>query len=951
MKAVLMAGGEGTRLRPLTCNRPKPLVPICNKPVMEYIIELLKEHGITQIAVTLHYLADEIASYFGDGSDLGVQLVYSVEEEPLGTAGAVKMLEDYLDETFIIVSGDALTDFNLSEVIKYHKEKKSQATLTLTRVDNPLEYGVVITEDDGAIRRFLEKPSWGEVFSDTINTGIYIVEPEALKLMEKGKNYDWSKDIFPKLLEMEKPLYGFITSGYWCDIGNLQQYRTAQMDMLQGKVKVNLPGQKVSRNIWMGEDCEVHPSAKILGPTLIGKNCRIKENAQVDEYTIVGDNCIVEDHGIIHRSILWNNVYVGKNTRMSGAIICRQNTLKNNVVINEGVVLGDKVFVGSGAVVQPQVKVWPDKNIEAGATVNMSLIWGVKWPGSLFSIDGISGLANIEITPEFAMKLGAAYGAYLAKNSSATTSRDSHPASRLLNRAIICGLTSVGVNCYDLRVNPTPVSRYVLKNTGAKGGIHTRVDPWDPKNILIEFFDDRGININKSIERKLENIFFREDFRRTSMDEVGKIEFPSRIIDQYNEGFFKNLDEDLIRKSNFKVVLNYGYGIASLVLPHILGKLDCETISINAYLDAQQASESTGKLQEGLNNLRNIVTTLNADLGVFIDMDCEKIVVVDDTGSIIQGNDLLALFTHLVLKHSNNGIVVVPVIAPSIIEEIAHRDGGKIIYTKSDGRSLMHTASLGEEKIAFAGHSNGSFIFPGFHSSFDAMFAFAKLMEFMAKEKRKLSEIVSEVPKFNMAHTTVDCTWQEKGKIMRLMIEVHEDKPIEVIEGLKIFFDKAWVLMLPDPVSPLFHLYSEADSLEKAEKLLEEFRDTINKLKEETTDTLEVGISENDEVVEKVKEEVVEPKKQTYLSVERAFHFWIPGKYLGIRARSFKEFVDAIHFIDTKSLEFHQSKGDFANWLEYELDYQRMAEKIRELRNQDLQGDSLRESLIKVLCN
>lgn len=950
MKAVVMAGGEGTRLRPLTCNRPKPLVPICNKPVMEYIIELLKAHGITQIAVTLHYLADEIGSYFGDGTDLGVQLKYSVEEEPLGTAGAVKLLEDYLDETFVIVSGDALTDFDLSRVISYHQEKKSLATLTLTRVDNPLEYGVVITEEDGTIRRFLEKPSWGEVFSDTINTGIYVIEPEVLKYMEKGKNYDWSKDIFPLLLEKEKPMYGFITSGYWCDIGNLSQYRTAQMDMLTGKVKVNLPGNKTGRNVWIGDGVEIHPSANIMGPALIGKNCRIKENAQVDEFSIVGDNCIIEEGSVLHRSTLWNNVYLGKHSRMSGAIICRQNTIKNNVVINEGVVLGDKVFIGSGAVVQPQVKVWPDKNIEAGATVNMSLIWGVKWPGSLFGVDGISGLANIEITPEFAMKLGAAYGAYLAKGSSATTSRDSHPASRLINRAIICGFTSVGVDSYDLRVTPTPVSRYLLKNSTSKGGIHTRIDPRDPRNLLIEFFDDKGININKSVERKMENIFFREDFRRTSMDEVGDIEFPSRAIDQYITGFFRSLEEDLIRKANYKVVINYSYGIASLVLPHILGKLECETISINAYLDAHQASEASARIDEEMNNLRNIVTTLNADLGVRIDMDCEKIIVVDDMGNIISHNDLLALYAHLVLKHVDKGILVVPVTAPSALEEIAHRHGGKIIQTKSDARSLMHTASLGEQKILFAGHSNGSFIFPNFHPAFDAMFAFAKLMEFMAREKRNLSEIVKEVPEFHMAHTTVDCTWQEKGKIMRMMIEIHEDKPIQVVEGLKIFFDQAWVLMLPDPAAPLFHLYAEAESDEQAQKLLDKFRETINKLKEETSDTVEVGmIKKTDESLEKAKEEV-ESKRSKYLSIERAFHFWVPGKYLGIRARSFKEFVDAIHFIDPKSLEFHMSKGDFANWVEYELDNPRLADKIRTLRGKDISGEQLRDELKEILA-
>jgi len=597
-------------------------------------------------------------------------------------------------------------------------------------------------------------------------------------------------------------------------------------------------------------------------------------------------------------------------------------------------------------VVQPQVKVWPDKNIEAGANVSMSLIWGVKWPGSLFGVNGISGLANIEITPEMAMKLGAAFGAYLAKGSSATTSRDSHPASRMLNRAIICGLISVGVNVHDLRVTPSPVSRYAIKNTGAKGGIHTRLDPKDPKCVLLEFFDDRGININKSIERKLENIFFREDFRRTPMEEVGTIDFPSRTIDNYNEGYLRHLDTKTIRKANFKVIIDYGFGNASLVLPYILGKMGCEMIVINAYLDMNKAREAMENLEKGLKNLSNITTTLKADLGVRLDVDCEKLIVVDDEGNIVSGDRLLALFTHLVLRQNKGGIVAVPVTAPSIIEEIAHKLGGKVIRTKTDSRSLMHTASLGEKKIVLAGSSDGAFIFPQFQTSFDTMFAFAKLMEMLALEKRKLSDVLREIPEFHISKGTVGCTWQQKGKIMRRMIEIHKDKPMEVIEGLKIFYDQAWILMLPDPSAPCFHIYAEGPSKEKADQLLEEFTREIRRLQEESDKGEKI---KPEKMREEEREKLEEPKRNIFLPDERAFHFWVPGKYLGVKARTFKEFYDTIQIITPISLEFHMSKGDFANWLEYELNYIRMAEKIREINKKGLKGEYLREELLKVL--
>jgi len=222
MKAIIMAGGEGSRLRPLTCGRPKPMVPVLNRPVMSYIIELLKEHGITDIGVTLQYQPEIIRDYFANGAEYGVNLQYFVEEVPLGTAGSVKNASDFLDETFMVISGDALTDLALSRAVEFHKQQGSIATLVLTRVDCPLEYGVVITDKNGRITQFLEKPGWSEVFSDTVNTGIYVLEPEVLDYFNPGQKFDFSQDLFPLLLKNRKPLFGLVLSGYWCDIGTLK---------------------------------------------------------------------------------------------------------------------------------------------------------------------------------------------------------------------------------------------------------------------------------------------------------------------------------------------------------------------------------------------------------------------------------------------------------------------------------------------------------------------------------------------------------------------------------------------------------------------------------------------------------------------------------------------------------------------------------------------------------
>jgi mannose-1-phosphate guanylyltransferase/phosphomannomutase len=270
MRAVLMAGGSGTRLRPLTCDLPKPMVPILNRPIAEHIINLLKRHQISEVIATLHYLPDVLRDYFQDGSDFGVQMTYAVEEDqPLGTAGCVKNIAELLDETFLVISGDSITDFDLTAAIEFHKQKQSKATLVLTRVPNPIEFGVVITDEEGKIKRFLEKPSTSEIFSDTVNTGIYILEPEVLDYLPANIESDFSKDLFPLLLAQNEPMYGYIAQGYWCDVGHLEAYREAQYDALDRKVKLDFGYKEVSPGFWLGQNTFIDQTASIETPVTL----------------------------------------------------------------------------------------------------------------------------------------------------------------------------------------------------------------------------------------------------------------------------------------------------------------------------------------------------------------------------------------------------------------------------------------------------------------------------------------------------------------------------------------------------------------------------------------------------------------------------------------------------------------------------------------------------------
>ncbi|GAC1574057.1 MAG: mannose-1-phosphate guanyltransferase [Candidatus Elarobacter sp.] len=815
MKAVLMAGGEGSRLRPLTSRRPKPLAPVAGKPVMELIVELLRQHGFDEVVSTLHYLADEIESYFGDGDAHGVKMHYVVEDTPLGTAGAVKMAHDLLhDGTFLVISGDALTDLDLSAVVRHHQAQGNDVTIALQRVTNPLEFGVVVTDEAGRIVRFLEKPSWGEVFSDTINTGIYVLEPGILDRMQRGKVYDFSKDLFPDMLRDGAKLGGYVIDAYWTDIGNLEQYQQANYDAVSGKVRIAFPGSEIAPGIFAGAGSRIDSGANIEGPVVLGRDVRVAAGASIVGPAVIGDRSIVERGATVCRSVMWEDCYVGEEASLSDCTVADRATIEKRATINENSVIGRGCTIGAGATINAHLKLWPDKWVSAGAIVSMSLIYGQKWPGSLFGSVGISGLANLEITPEFALKLGQAFGTSLKSGQAVMTSRDTHPASRVMNRCIISGLLSVGVNVLDLRSYPLPLARYAVR-VGGDGGVHVRVAPEDANSLVFEFFDHTGIGIDKGAERKVENLFFREDFRRTPMDEVGTLDFPSRALERYIGAFSESLRATALKEANFRVVIDYAFGNASIVLPGILGNLGVDQIALNAYFDAQKVRTFRNDREHHLDQLTSVVTSLEADLGVLVDADGETVTLVDDRGRIIGRNRLMALLTLLVARNTPGARIAMPLTVPSAVEQIAHENGASIVRTRSDRRSLMSLAEREGHALSFAGGMNYELIFPEFQPAFDGIYATAKIMELLASEHRKLSELNEMLPDWHIAGRVVPCPWDRKGAVMR---SLHDEAAhggegkVETLDGIRLMRHDGWVLVLPDATEASVNVWAEGAS-------------------------------------------------------------------------------------------------------------------------------------------
>ncbi|HUG56318.1 MAG TPA: sugar phosphate nucleotidyltransferase [Candidatus Limnocylindrales bacterium] len=829
MQAVVMAGGEGSRLRPLTINRPKPMVSVVNKPCLGHIFDLLKRHGITDAYVTLQYLASVIQDAYGDGGAVGMRLRYSVEETPLGTGGSVRQIGDALDDTFLVISGDALTDIDLSRVIASHRETGAAVTITLVHVKDPLEYGVVITAPDGRITKFLEKPSWGEVFSDTINTGIYVMEPRVLERYAVGEVFDFSKDLFPKLLAEGEPLYGHVATAYWTDVGSIAEYARASADLLQGKVRAEPLGAEIAAGVFAGGDVEIDPSARLQGPIYLGRGVKVGPEADIVGPAVLRDYVVVDRGALVDRSIVWRNSYVGERAELHGTLVGRQCALKARVILEEGSVIGDHSVVNEGARVRAQVKIWPDKQIEAGAVVNSSLIWGAQGRRALFGRFGVTGLVNVDLTPEFAARLGAAFASTLPQGATVTVNRDQHRSSRMLKRAIMGGVVGGGVAVADVGQAPLPIGRFHTRRIGAAGGIHIRVSPFDNRVCDVKFMDGQALDMGKAQERKVENVFFREDFRRVTFDDVGQIYDSPRVGEAYSEAFLAEVARKReIAAAKFKIVVNYSHGTGAQFLPQLLSSLDVDVVALNAVVSENVGSRSLEEFEEEKRELAAITATLRASFGVIIDAGGEKVFLVDDRGRVADDRHFVTAFCWLAAR-TTPGVVAVPVFAPAAIERLVVAAGGRVQRVRASAEAQMHYAA--RENPLLVADGLGGFIFPRFHPSFDGLFAVVKLLELLAAAGTTLSELMDETPTAHMARLKVACPWEEKGRVMRMLAQEPATERTRQVDGVKHVYDGEWVLVLPDADQPLFNVWAEARDDGRAWALAHEYADRVGTLR------------------------------------------------------------------------------------------------------------------------
>jgi mannose-1-phosphate guanylyltransferase/phosphomannomutase len=829
MKAVVMAGGEGTRLRPLTSNQPKPMVPIVGKPCMEHILELMRSHDFTDVIVTVAFLPQAIRSYFGTGESLGMNIGYSVEESPLGTAGSVRLAARQLDETFLVISGDALCDLDLSGLIAFHKEREAAVTIGLKSVDNPLEFGIVITDDEGRVERFLEKPSWGQVFSDTINTGIYVLEPEVLRHVPTDRPFDFSKELFPLLLEMGRPIYGLTMDGYWQDIGNLDQFRQANFDALDEKVQLRVPGIRLRGNIWLGEGVELDDLDQIQAPAYIGNYCRIAPTAGVDPYTVLSNNVTLRERTRVARSVIDASTHIGRASLVEGAILGRSCDIRAHVRIHEGVAVGDEVTIGAESVILPGVRIYPYKEVESGAQINESLIWESRATPRLFGRDVVGGLVNVDLTPEVAVRIAAALGTALPRSARVVASRESPPACRMIKRSMISGFTSTGVDVSDLRVLPAAVARHLLKSESYDAGIHVGTSQTDPEVVQIRFFEPPGIQMTPALQKEVERNFTRGELRRVAFGAVGGIDYPARVRETYAQDLLEGIDGNVVRARNFRLVVDYGYSAASFVLPLVLGPLGVEAVSAHGFTTDREDS-GFELLREAIGQVKRLVPAVGADLGVVLDRAAERLYLVDEGGREIPVEQTLLLFLRLIGSNGRRGKLAFPVTVTSQVDELAEGSGLEIVRTPASLAELTRAAA--EEGVIFAGAVGGGYVFPEFLPAYDAVASLCKLLELLAPIRRPISELVADLPATTLVHRQLQCPFALKGLVMRVLTERLKDYELDLTDGIKVFDRRGWAQVLPDPDEPVLHLYAEGRTEDDSQALEAEYRALVEEIME-----------------------------------------------------------------------------------------------------------------------
>ncbi len=768
IQAVIMAGGEGVRLRPLTLDKPKPLVPILGEPVMGYALKLLSRHGLTEVAATLQYLPKAIRDTFGKGDAYDVRLRYLEETAPRGTAGSVRMTKGMTADTFVVLSGDGLTDCDLNEAMAFHRSKNAMATLVLKSVPIPLAYGVVITNSDGRIQRFVEKPDWSGVFSDQVNTGIYILEKEVLDLIPEEEPYDFGKQLFPKMVAQGLAVYGFLMDGYWCDIGDQEAYVQAQLDLLRGEVDLPITGHAQGFG-WFHGDSLVEEGASLEGLCYIGKGAHIMKGAVLGQGAVIGPGAVVEEGAHIIRSCLWENSRVGRCAHVEGAVVCRGAVVRPGARMMEGCALGMGAILGAHALLHSGVKVWPEKEVGKELQATEHVVWGdVK----CMRFDG-DGIITVE-SPAKADQLAAAALHALGATSVALGYRDGGEA---LYHCLAGAFAARGAETLMLGPCFAPLLSRVQRTMRT------------PLSVLVEgqqvtFGGSKGMPLARDQRQKIENCAQRQEYP-PAFTQSAAITPMHGMEELYLAQLCAGVDPAVFEKSGLQAAVFCDDPALRMLAVRLLHKAGLKKVRAQDTRDLMVKPWETGFLLD--------------DAGT-------QAFALDSVG--VPDEDRQQLLCYHLAAMEGALPLFVPSDAPRAVEAL-----GPTRFS-----AQAHPESLKEEASALRQHD----------LIHDGLCRMLSVLQILAKEGLTLQNLWARLPKTYRVRADVPCSPGEKGRILRLLCESAREK--ELGEGVRIRHGSGSVWLTPFQDKSAFKVQTESFDAEFAGELCNHYASRISRL-------------------------------------------------------------------------------------------------------------------------
>lgn len=781
IQAVIMAGGEGTRLRPLTCDLPKPLVPVLGRPVMAYTLGLLRRHGIREVAATIQYLPQKMAEAFGDGSAYGVQLRFYRERTPQGTAGSVRMAQGEIDAPFFVLSGDGLTDCDLGAAMAYHKQHGALATLVLRRVAVPLEYGVVIADAAGRVRRFVEKPGWSDVYSDTVNTGIYVLSPEVFEFIPKAGPFDFGRDLFPLLVEKGMPVCAYVMDGYWCDIGDQAAYVQAQADVLEGRLDVPVDLKRDARGNVIEPGARVDAGAILESPCYVGHGAWIEAGAHVGAYSVVGAQAVIEAGATVKRSVLWDGARVRANAQVRGAVIGRGADVGEESRAFEGSALGDGSVLEEGACLPQGVKVWPQKRVCAGLRAEENVVWGdCCCPDVRESGIGLQDVRQAQAV--------AAAWAHAMTAPRLALLHDGTPQAQAMYAAAGAALMAQGVEAVLLGEGKLPKLRALMEQLVVPGGLFL-----SPKGAQPLGAD--GLTPSDAQRRTLQALLTRQDYAPVN----GRgIRAPQRIGDA--EAFYA---ASLARWARGR----------ALEAPAAVFCPDEGTARL-----ARQALALAGarhvRVQSG-----GAHALLSAETGFLLSADGMSLGVMDGQGELSEQER--QVLRALALLEAGERTLIVPMDETQALEPLTQRRGGRIERIRPGGRGQY--AALTQRGLWLQRAVR-----------FDALAALICTLAYLTVEKKAARDILALCPRLYGRDASVSCRLRDKGRILRALCEETGDALPD--GGVRIRTQHGWATLYAPDELPRIRIFTESEDAEFAQELCARYAQKVRALAQEEND-------------------------------------------------------------------------------------------------------------------